>query len=105
MRVIVQQKLATTANHARMIARTESNRIANQASYNTYVKSGVDGKIEWDATLDGRTSDICIALDKTQVNPGDYFTTIDGQKIQSPPAHVNCRSRVRFIPTVLEDVD
>jgi HK97 family phage portal protein len=98
MRIIVQQKLATTANHARMIARTESNRIANQAAYNTYVKSGVDGKIEWDASLDNRTSDICIALDGTQVNPGDYFTTIDGQKIQSPPAHVNCRSRVKFVP-------
>ncbi|MEK9740731.1 MAG: phage portal protein [Flavobacteriaceae bacterium] len=98
IRKAVEDKLKTTTNHARMIARTESNRIANQAAYNTYVKSGVDGKIEWDASLDNRTSDICIALDGTQVNPGDFFTTIDGQKIQSPPAHVNCRSRVKFIP-------
>jgi HK97 family phage portal protein len=101
----IQLKLDTTRNHAMMIARTETNRIRNRAHLGAYMKSNIPGKIKWDAHLDNRTSEVCEELDGKKVNPGDLFITKDGQEFAYPPAHVNCRSRIIFVPEALEEFE
>jgi|TARA_R100000501_G_C2631216_1_gene127156 HK97 family phage portal protein len=101
----IQLKLDTTRNHAMMIARTETNRIRNRAHLGAYMKSNIPGKIKWDAHLDNRTSEVCEELDGKKVNPGDLFITKDGQEFAYPPAHVNCRSRIVFVPEALEEFE
>lgn len=101
----IQLKLDTTRNHAMMIARTETNRIRNRAHLGAYMKSNIPGKIKWDAHLDTKTSEVCEELDGKKVSPGDLFITADGQEFAYPPAHVNCRSRIVFVPEILEEFE
>jgi HK97 family phage portal protein len=101
----IELKLDTTRNHAMMIARTETNRIRNRAHLGAYMKVNIPGQIKWDAHLDNRTSEVCEELDGKKVNPGDLFVTADGQEFAYPPAHVNCRSRIVFVPSEIEGSD
>jgi len=88
-----------------MIARTETNRIRNSAHLQSYMKSNVPGKLMWDAHMDKRTSEICETLDKQKQAPGDLFVLPNGDQFAHPPAHVNCRSRLVFIPDSSEGDD
>ena len=48
---------------------------------------------------DNRTSDICNRLNEKEVKAGENFEdSISGFSGPAPPAHVNCRSRLRFKP-------
>jgi SPP1 gp7 family putative phage head morphogenesis protein len=75
----------------RIIARTESTRVANQGTLDNYENKKVE-KVRWLAVNDENTSDIC------QENNGKVFTIDEAQGLI--PAHINCRST--WIP-VLED--
>lgn len=81
------------------IARTESNRIQNAGKLRAYKDSGITGKKVWDAFHDDRTSPICERLDGQEVGLHDQFVDVEtGKEFDIPPAHVNCRSVIRFEP-------
>lgn len=84
-RELAERMDASFSNAARLV-RTESNYVYNQGNKQAYLISGIQ-KYEFVATLDGRTSDDCQALD------GEVFELKDAQVGRNyPPMHVNCRS-------------
>jgi SPP1 gp7 family putative phage head morphogenesis protein len=78
-------ELTSVANHQVMaLVRTSLNQVANEASQQVYeANQDVTKRYRYVATLDGRTSPICRALD------GQEFEYGKGPK---PPQHFNCRS-------------
>lgn len=82
----VRGVINTTARNAETIARTAVNYIANRAHVATYEANAdvVEG-VRFVATLDGRTSEVCRALDGSEWDLGS-------DEIQTPPLHPNCRS-------------
>jgi len=76
--------LVASRTDARRIVRTAVNHTTTQARELTYGDNSelVKG-VRWVATLDSRTSQICISLD------GQVFKLDEGPR---PPAHHNCRS-------------
>ena len=88
----------TTTSRAMKISRTEGNRIRNHAHLKSYMNSGIEGKKMWSAHIDDRTSPICKELNNQTVSLDGTFETKDGSKFVIPPAHVNCRSRIVFLP-------
>lgn len=84
--------LGTTTREATTIARTGLNEIANQAHAALYEQNrDVTKAYEYVATLDGRTTAVCMALD------GRVFAYDDPNR-QMPPQHPNCRSAI--VPVV-----
>ncbi|GAG07439.1 unnamed protein product [marine sediment metagenome] len=82
---------------AAAIARTELNRAENQGELQAMKASGREYTKRWDATLDNRTSAICNALHNKVVAKDEKFKDhVGGQELDSPPAHVNCRSVVEY---------
>lgn len=77
----------THINNATRLARTEHNNIANEATNDAYVESGIVHKYQILATLDGRTSVICQDMDLQIFNLSDKMTGVN-----YPPLHPNCRS-------------
>lgn len=78
--------LQTTTRDAETIVRTGVNYIASRSHLETYQQNAdVVTKVEYTATLDSRTSDICISLDGRQWEPDD-------PDIRIPPQHPRCRS-------------
>lgn len=71
---------------ATRLIRTETTYVANSAELASYKEAGVD-KLEFLATLDTRTSDICRRNDRKIILVKD---AVPGQNI--PPLHANCRS-------------
>ena len=70
---------------AKRLVLTESAAMSNKASMDSYKELGVD-EIEFVSALDGRTCDICGAMD------GKHFKTSEGvEGINLPPLHPNCR--------------
>jgi SPP1 gp7 family putative phage head morphogenesis protein len=67
---------------AEAIVRTAVQHTAMTARMQTWIANGIT-QYEWLSTLDGRTSDICRALDR------DVF---DIGKGPVPPVHIRCRS-------------
>ena len=78
-------EVTTVANHQVMaLVRTSINQVANAASQQTYeANQSVTSRYRYVATLDGRTSPICRALDGQEFDYG---------KGPTPPQHFNCRS-------------
>ena len=78
-------EVTSVANHQVMaLVRTSLNQVANEASQQVYeANQDVTKRYRYVATLDGRTSPICRALD------GQEFEYGKGPK---PPQHFNCRS-------------
>lgn len=79
--------LSTTRRHAEAIARTAVNHVVTNARRSVFEKNAdlVKGW-QYVATLDGRTTDICMSLD------GQMFAT-KGEG-PTPPQHINCRSTI-----------
>lgn len=89
--------LSTSRRNAETIVRTGVNHISNAARESIWTaNSDVISMLRWTATLDGRTSMICMSRDGSA-------TTLDGSKLPAgvrrlvppgarPPAHPNCRS-------------
>ena len=78
-------EVTSVANHQVMaLVRTSLNQVANEASQQVYeANQDVTKRYRYVATLDGKTSPICRALD------GQEFEYGKGPK---PPQHFNCRS-------------
>lgn len=76
---------------SQVIARTETAKAYTNGALLAYEETGVVEQVEWNATLDNRTSDVCqrlhgkrISLAEAQANGFEGFN--------GPPAHPNCRS-------------
>lgn len=82
-------------NRAKAIARTETNRAENMGSLDGWRQSGLDIEKEWLAVIDGKTSQICKALDGKKIGINDKFK-YKGDIFDSPPAHVSCRSTLVY---------
>ena len=88
------KKMDTGYNNAARLIMTESARMDNMSLLDTYKRMGVQ-KLEFVATLDMKTSEICRAMDGTIID-------IENAKIglNVPPLHPYCRS---VIAPVIED--
>jgi SPP1 gp7 family putative phage head morphogenesis protein len=78
-------QVTSVANHQVMaLVRTSVNQVANASSQQVYeANQSVTKRYRYIATLDGRTSPICRALDGQEFDYG---------KGPTPPQHFNCRS-------------
>lgn len=84
---IISKKVDTSYYNATRLVRTESTRILNESSMESYKELDLTEKYEYLATLDKRTSNICQSLD------GKIFNVKDGQPgVNMPSMHPNCRS-------------
>lgn len=81
----IAQEANVELSSAKRLVLTESAAMSNKASMDSYKALGVD-EIEFVSALDGRTCDICGAMD------GKHFKTSEGvEGINLPPLHPNCR--------------
>lgn len=81
----IAQETNVELSSAKRLVLTESAAMSNKASMDSYKALGVD-EIEFVSALDGRTCDICGAMD------GKHFKTSEGvEGINLPPLHPNCR--------------
>lgn len=79
--------LQTTTREAEAIVRTGVNHIANRGHMATYAENAdVLSGLLFTATLDSRTSEICMALD------GEVLDVEGPDPSKTPPRHINCRS-------------
>ena len=79
-----RQLIAVPNNQIKAMVRTSVNQVANAASQAVYSQNqDITKKYRYIATLDGRTSAICRALDGQEFDYG---------KGPTPPQHFNCRS-------------
>lgn len=83
-------------DRAEKIARTESMRAANEGQQQLWeqateagVLTGLESKV-WITTPDDRLCPVCEPLDGQTVALDDTFD-VDGDSIDAPPAHPNCR--------------
>jgi len=93
----VSKVFSMSKERAQMIVRTETNRTFNTARQSAAEKSGLKLKKKWVAALDDRTSQICKSLDGKTIALTHKFD-YKGQKFDNPPGHVNCRSRLVYVP-------
>lgn len=89
-------KIVDDKNRARIIGHTESVRAYNVGRVEAVKEMNVKSQKIWDSIIDKRTSSICIDLDGKTIPVDKKFETITGEKVEGPPAHVNCRSGLRF---------
>ena len=91
------KKMDTSYSNAQRLIMTESARMDNQALLDRYKEMGVQ-KLEFVATLDMKTSEICRAMDGTIID-------IENAKIglNVPPLHPYCRSVIA--PVMDEEID
>lgn len=83
---IVSKKLDTSYNNTVRLIRTEYNFIMNQSMLDTYKRFGLE-QYKISATLDNKTSEICIEED------GNIYNVKDAEVgINYPPFHPNCRT-------------
>lgn len=75
-------------NRAWTIARTETADAYSRGAILAYQESGVVEQVEWNATLDDKTSQVCQGLHGKRVDLGEAFAG----GFAGPPAHPNCRS-------------
>lgn len=96
---------AKTRRDANAIVRTSVSTISNEVRQATYAENSevVEG-VQWLSTLDGRTSDICIARSGLVWTLPDYKPK--GHNLPwggGPPAHWNCRSTsIPYLPPLEE---
>lgn len=84
---------------AEMIARTETMRASNEGQKQLWDQATDAGlltgneKQEWITTPDDKLCPICEPMDGDQVGLDEKFD-VDGDKIDGPPAHPNCRCTI-----------
>jgi len=87
------------ADRAEVIARTETMRASNQGQIEAWdqaLEAGLitgEEKKEWIVTPDDRLCPICEPLDGKTVALSEGFD-VDGDEIDGPPAHPNCRCTI-----------
>jgi len=101
------EALSKARRDAVAVTRTGVQTIANEARLATYEEnSNVIKAIQWVSTLDGRTSDICIARSgKTWSFPGYKPIKHDIPWNGGPPAHWACRSTTIPITKTFAEID
>lgn len=86
-------------DRAESIARTETMRASNEGQVQAWDQATEQGLLtgteskEWITTPDDRLCPVCAPMDGETVALGDRFD-VDGESIDSPPAHPNCRCTV-----------
>lgn len=94
----IAEKMNVSKRNAERLARTEFNRIANLASFDSVMEldkslgGGVFTKYRFLATLDKRTSNICQDLDLKE-----FLFKEKQERINFPPMHPNCRSTYKTV--------
>lgn len=84
---------------ADVIARTEVMRASNQGQLEAWEQATDAGLLtgdetkEWITTPDDRLCPVCEPLDGVNVAMNEDFD-VDGEKVEGPPAHPNCRCTV-----------
>lgn len=92
----VADRMNVSYSNAVRLVRTEVNYISNKGTIKAYNESQVVPEFEYVATLDNRTSDICIDMD------GKVFPLAQAQTgVNVPPLHPHCRSTT--VPHFAED--
>jgi SPP1 gp7 family putative phage head morphogenesis protein len=92
----VAERMNVSYSNAIRLVRTEVNYISNKGTIKAYNESEVVLEFEYVATLDNRTSDICIDMD------GKVFPLAQAQTgVNVPPLHPHCRSTT--VPHFAED--
>lgn len=86
----IKDIFGSSAYQSKRLVNTELARVVTNAQGEIYRDSGVIKKVMYNATLDDRTSEICIELD------GQIFDI--NTNYPKPPQHPNCRSVI--IPVV-----
>lgn len=89
----IREQFNSKAYESKRLVRTESARVIDEATMKAYEDSGVVEWVEFTATLDSRTSEICRGLDGTR------YRIDDENKPRIPEStHPNCRSC--YIPII-----
>lgn len=101
------QALAKARRDAMAITRTAVQTVSNEARLATYAENAdIIKAIQWVSTLDGRTSDICIARSGKTWSFPDYQPI--GHNIPwggGPPAHWSCRSTTIPVTKTFDEID
>jgi len=84
------------------LARTEFNHIANSATWDTYVESGVVDRYQFLATLDHRTTDSCQELDLKIFKLSEKMEGINYPPISSPPHPCRSTTTAYFPPDEID---
>lgn len=82
---------------ATALVRTSAQSVSNYARIESFKQLGTAKGIEWLATLDSRTTPICIALDKKQWRFPDLEPIGHNKRFPGYTAHWNCRSTVTAV--------
>lgn len=91
----VQKVMNVTEARSNAIARTESHRAYNEASFDAAKKSGIPLKKK--VFNPNPDSEVCKALvNKPSINLDETWTW-QGEEYAKPPFHVNCRSRLIYV--------
>lgn len=77
---------------ASRLIRTETAYFHNQGELQSYIDDGIE-RYTLDVTLDGRTSDICLAIDESKV----YLVEEASVGFNYPPLHTFCRTVPRAV--------
>lgn len=85
----IDERFRVGKYYAERLVRTETNHFNNLADAMAYKDMGVEYYV-FVATLDNRTSDICISMDNKKIAYKDMK-----EGVNYPPLHVNCRSKTR----------
>jgi len=96
--------LKMSKNRARMIARTENNRVFNAGRHSAAEKTGYNIKKFVSVRMDDRTSPICERMhrkygseEKAIPLKAKFKDSTSGQEFLMTPFHVNCRSRINYV--------
>lgn len=103
--------LAVKRRHAEALVRTSVNSVATQAKNDVYeANDDILEAVEWNSTLDGKTTPICQARDgKRAAIGGRPQTDIPAARrlkppSARPPAHIGCRSTILPVITDWESL-
>jgi len=95
----VKDVMKISKNRAEMIARTETNRAENYGTLQVMKNVADDYDKEWVASMDNRTSQICKDLNGKVIGINEKFKDPKTEdEFLCPPAHVNCRSSLIYMP-------
>ena len=94
----IELRCGVSASNAKRLAITETTHIREQANADAYEEAGIES-YEYDATMDGKTSEICISLN------GMIFKLKDKSAgVNYPPMHPRCRSSsIPYFDDIVED--
>jgi len=101
----IAKVLEITRNRAKMIVRTETNRVFNSGRQDAAEKTGYKLKKYVSVQMDDRTSPICKRMNGKYGTPAkgipinkQFKDATSGKSFENPPFHINCRTRQLYVP-------